>query len=102
MNKILVTLFLSCMAAQPAHAWYGWNVETGAEIEIGKGNLVRDGRTITILDSEDDEEKEVLVIDIYYDRNKNTMLEIEDDDGERRTFLMESYRQKKARKKGIR
>ena len=42
--------FLSIIASTPTLAWDGYDWERGSFVEIGKGNLVRDGREIEYYD----------------------------------------------------
>ncbi len=54
--KIFLTLsivFLSFFAKK-AQAWSGYDYETKTEIDIGQGNLVREGSLVEFYDSKDD------------------------------------------------
>ena len=80
-------LFL--MVAISCFAWGGYDLKTGACVEIGKGNLVRRGRDIEIYDCKDGKYKIVNVksiskvggsveIEVYdYEKNKIRILEME-------------------------
>lgn len=52
------------LGASFAFAWDGTDVETGGSVSIGKGNLVRPGRTIEIFDYEAGEYRDVEVQDM--------------------------------------
>jgi hypothetical protein len=70
----------------PAFAWDGIDVETGENVEIERGNLVRSGRDIEVYNHATGEYHEVTVEDI--DR-RGSAVEIEVYDyetGEYRTF----------------
>jgi hypothetical protein len=70
----------------PAFSWDGIDSETGAQVEIEKGNLVRSGRDIEVYDHDTGEYHDITVEDI--DRRGGSV-EIEGYDnntGEYRTF----------------
>ena len=48
------SLILSIFFAKNAQAWSGYDYETKTEIDIGQGNLVREGSLIQLYDSTDD------------------------------------------------
>ena len=54
--KIFLTssLFLLSFFVKNAHAWSGYDYENKTEIDIGEGNLVREGSLIQFYDSKDD------------------------------------------------
>ncbi|NMN69458.1 MULTISPECIES: DUF5334 family protein [unclassified Rhizobium] len=72
-----------------ALAWDGVDTETGSAVEIGKGNLVRTGRTIEIYDQEAGEYRDVDVESIQ--RNGSSVeIEVYDtESGEYRTLEMD-------------
>ena len=75
--------------ATPALAWDGIDAETGATVEIGKGNLVREGRDIEIYDGNTGEYRDVTVESM---RSSGSGVEVEVYDhssGEYRTLEME-------------
>lgn len=39
-----------CLSSPSAFAWDGVDADTGEAVEIGKGNLVREGKTIEVYD----------------------------------------------------
>ncbi len=63
------TSFIDCFA------WNGFERSTGAEIEIGSGNLVKEGEVIKFYDWESEEEKRAEVVSIEYSL-ASTRLEI--------------------------
>lgn len=78
-----------CFAA-PAFAWDGTDTGTGGSVEIGKGNLVRQGRDIEVYDHEAGEYRDVSVEGI---RRSGSDVEVEvydSESGEYRTFDMEA------------
>ncbi len=84
--KHIALLGFFFLSSNIAHSWNGYDWESGSYIEIDKGNLVREGRTIEIYDSETSEYKDVDVEHI--DQNGN--LEIYDPEtGEYREFDMD-------------
>jgi hypothetical protein len=53
--KIFLTFSLFFLNfAKKAQAWSGYDYETKTEIDIGQGNLVREGNFIEFYDSKDD------------------------------------------------
>jgi len=85
---ILAALAISAPASD-AFAWDGTDNETGTNIEIEKGNLVREGRDIEIFDHEDGSYRDVEVQSI---RRSGSSVELEVYDngtGQFRTFEME-------------
>jgi len=70
-------------------AWDGVDSDTGGSVEVGKGNLVRSGRTIEVYDADAGEYRDVEVQSI---RRFGGSVEVEvydSDSGEYRTFEME-------------
>lgn len=89
LKRLLTLLALSMIAASQVSAWDGVDSETGASVEIGKGNLVRSGRTIEVYDADAGEYRDVEVQSI---RRFGSSVEVEvydSDSGEYRTFEME-------------
>jgi len=89
--KRFAALFLLASFLYPSHtnAWTGQDADTGDEVEIHKGNLVRRGKTIEIYDVEQDEYHEVEVESI---RRVGNVVEVEVYDPEKdesRTLEME-------------
>lgn len=75
--------------ALPASAWDGVDSSSGADVEIGKGNLVRPGRNIEVYDHGSGEYRDVEVQSI---RRYGGSVEVEVydyDSGEYRTFDMD-------------
>lgn len=84
-------IILAALLAFPtiAFAWDGIDSETGASVDIGKGNLVRRGETIEIYDGKSGTYKDVEVNSI--DRNGGSVdVEIYDSEtGETRVLEMD-------------
>ncbi len=73
----------------PAFSWDGVDSSSGADVEIGKGNLVRPGRNIEVYDYGSGEYRDVEVQSI---RRYGGSVEVEvydNDSGEYRTFEMD-------------
>lgn len=76
--------------AAPSFTWDGTDTGTGGSVEIGKGNLVRQGRDIEVYDHEAGGYRDVTVEGI---RRSGSGVEVEVYDsvsGEYRTFEMEA------------
>lgn len=85
-----LTLAAALFFSSSALAWDGYNLNTGAEVEIGKGNLVRRGSTIDVYDYNSGEYKSVDVeairrtplgtveVDVYdYNTGESSTLEMD-------------------------
>ncbi|PDS28028.1 hypothetical protein CO650_28590 [Rhizobium phaseoli] len=80
-------MFLAATAS--CLAWDGVDSETGASVEIGKGNLVRSGETIEIFDQESGEYRDV---DVQSIQRSGSSIEVEvydSESGEYRTLEMD-------------
>ncbi|MDA9817939.1 DUF5334 family protein [Flavobacteriaceae bacterium] len=89
MNKIFITIFIFVAFVQNSFAWNGYDWKTGQVIEIGKGNLVRDGSMIEFYDWNDNEFHNARVIYID-DSSQGGELKVFDIDMEKdRIFDME-------------
>lgn len=87
-KAILFALALALMAST-AFAWEGYDYDKGSHVEIGEGNLVREGETIEIYDYGSGEYKDVEVNSIY-DNGSSVEVEVYDyDSGEYRTLDMD-------------
>jgi len=73
----------------PAAAWDGVDAETGATVEIGKGNLVRSGQKIEVYDSDAGQYRDVEVQSIQRSGGSVEVEVYDNDSGEYRTFEME-------------
>ncbi len=62
--SFIFSVFAALVLAWPAHAWDGTDVDTGNDVEIERGNLVRSGRDIEVYDYETGEYHDVTVEDI--------------------------------------
>lgn len=88
MNRMIL-LAVTVVLSGPAYSWEGTDTETGGSIEIGKGNLVREGRDIEIYDSETGSYRDVTIEDIN-SYGSGVEIEVYDSEsGEYRTFEME-------------
>lgn len=84
------TLFLLfAMNCIPALAWDGVDTSTGEAVEIGKGNLVRSGRTIEIYDYGSGEYKDVEVESIQRSGGSVEVEVYDPNTGEYRTLEMD-------------
>ena len=89
MNSVILATTAFLCGVSASQAWDGVDTDSGASIEIGKGNLVRQGRDIEIYDSDAGEYRDVTVESI---QRFGSTVEIEvydNDSGEYRTFEME-------------
>lgn len=75
-NFTLLTAFLIIKAAN-CFAWMGYDYVNGSEIEIGAGNLVREGEVIKFYDwnKEEDHNAEVRLVEYFFG---NTKIEVYD------------------------
>lgn len=81
-------LMLVCCALMPAVAlaWGGYDVDSGGNIEIESGNLVREGEMVEIYDYDADEYRDVSIESV----NGDGQLEVYDyETDEYRTFEMD-------------
>ncbi len=73
-----------------AYAWSGFDYDRKIDIDIGPGNLVREGSVIQFYDKSDDQYHTAKVL-WQQESSAGTTLQVEDlDEGVERTFLMES------------
>lgn len=89
LTRLLVLLALAILPPSQVGAWDGVDSESGGSVEIGKGNLVRSGRTIEVYDTDAGEYRDVEVQSI---RRFGSSVEVEvydSDSGEYRTFEMD-------------
>jgi hypothetical protein len=55
LNKAIINFIMrNSIFAKKAQAWSGYDYESKTEIDIGQGNLVREGSMIQFYDSKDD------------------------------------------------
>lgn len=59
MKTLILSLAAVIIMSSSVFAWDGYDYENAVYIEIGKGNLVRNGETIEIYDYGEGEYKEV-------------------------------------------
>lgn len=88
MSFIRLLILACCLATSPAFAWDGTDTDSGGEVEIEAGNLVRTGNDIEIYDYDSGEYRNASVESIQ--RTGSTVeLEVYDyDTGEYRTLEM--------------
>lgn len=89
LTRLLVLLGLAMVPPSQGRAWDGVDSDTGSSVEIGKGNLVRSGRTIEVYEADAGEYRDVEVQSI---RRFGGSVEVEvydSDSGEYRTFEMD-------------
>ncbi|WP_245441911.1 DUF5334 family protein [Rhizobium phaseoli] len=87
--RTLAVLGIFLAATASCLAWDGVDSETGASVEIGKGNLVRSGETIEIFDQESGEYRDV---DVQSIQRSGSSIEVEvydSESGEYRTLEMD-------------
>jgi hypothetical protein len=92
MQKTLkIILILICLASPfQALAWRGYDFENKADIEIGDGNLVREGLIIQFYDNQSDNFHTAKVI-FLEGMAGGTRLQVFDEDLQKeRTFIMEN------------
>ena len=88
--KILTILLIILFFNNPVFAWDGYDYENDTAIEIGKGNLVREGNIIKIYDWKADQYHEVQV-KLMEDSFNSVRLEVYDlDTKQNRVFEMEN------------
>lgn len=88
-KTLCVIAGLSLSSSFPAAAWDGVDAQTGASVEIGKGNLVRSGQEIEIYDSNTGGYRDVEVQSIQRSGGSVEVEVYDNDSGEYRTFEME-------------
>lgn len=89
--KTLVIFFAAfCLHANQSYSWTGYDYDNKTEIDIGPGNLVREGLVIQFYDSKTDNfhTAEILFMDSVVG---GTRIQLKDlDIKKERTFLMQS------------
>lgn len=84
-----VAFILAVMCVSTAYAWDGYDYESGADVEIEKGNLVRSGNDIEVYDYNDGEYKDVEVQNIVRSGNSVEVEVYDYGTGEYRMFDMD-------------
>jgi len=87
--KFMYCIVLACLSAGPAQAWDGYDSDTGAQIQIDRGNLIRRGSDIEYYDSDTGAYRSA---EVQTMRRFGSSVEVEVDDaetGETRTFEMD-------------
>lgn len=87
---ILFSIFISCVIAYSAFAWSGYDFDNKTEIDIGPGNLVREGMLIQFYDAKSDQFHSAKILFVE-EIAGGTRIQLKDlDEGEKeRTFIME-------------
>lgn len=84
-----LTLFSFAILANSANAWSGYDYDNKTEIDIGPGNLVREGLVIQFYDNRSDNFHTARVL-FSEEIAGGTRLQIKDlDSKEERTFIMQ-------------
>jgi hypothetical protein len=86
MRQVILLGVLLAGTTIPAAAWDGIDVETGGQVEIEKGNLVRSGRSVEIYYHEKNEYRDVDIEDINHSGNSVDIEVYDWGSGEYRTF----------------
>lgn len=90
LKKTLITATILITSSNSALAWSGYDYDNKTEIDIGEGNLVREGLVIQFYEQKDDNfhTAKILFIDSVAG---GTMIQVEDLDqnNKERTFIME-------------
>lgn len=93
-NKFILTfvimIFVVFFAVKNSFAWDGYDYENNAAVEIGTGNLVREGEVITFFDWETEEEHRAEVKSVESAFN-GTRLEVYDLNEEKDRVLNMQY-----------
>lgn len=88
MKLVILFVALTTFTAS-AHAWDGVNTETGNEVVIEKGNLVRTGRDIEVYDSNSGEYIDMSVESMTRTGNSVEIELYNSDTGETQTYEFE-------------
>ena len=84
----LATVAVSLLTFKPAFAWTGYDYDNKTQIEIGEGNLVREGLVIQFYDSKLDNYRTAKVL-FMESVAGGTRLQVKDlDTKEERTLIM--------------
>jgi hypothetical protein len=92
LQKIIITLFLTTLFLKlpSALAWSGYDFEDKTEIEIGEGNLVREGLIIQFYDTKLDNYRSAKVL-FLEESSGGSRLQVKDLDSKKeRVFIMEN------------
>ena len=85
----VIAVMLALILPTLSHAWDGYDYESGSYVEIGKGNLVREGLDIEIYDYDSGEYKDVEVQSINGNGSGAEVEVYDSDTGEYRTLDMD-------------
>lgn len=91
MQALFGAVLITCLMPTTAHAWTGYDSNAGSDVEIDKGNLVRQGQTIDFYDHSTNEYRTGDVESVSTSYGSSVEVEVYDhNSGEYRTFDMES------------
>ena len=85
----MLTLMLALSFPLLSYAWDGYDSETGAAVEVEKGNLVREGSEIEYYDHDAGGYKNVEVQNIQRSGSEVEVEVYDYEEGEYRTLIME-------------
>lgn len=90
-KKIFAFIFsILILAANPAFAWDGYDYENKTEVEIGPGNLVREGSMIQFYEAKSDQYY-TAKINLMESVASGTRIELKDlDNKQTRIFIMQN------------
>jgi hypothetical protein len=89
LKKILILLSL-LIASNQAKAWSGYDYDNKSAIDIGEGNIVREGLVIQFYDNQDDNFHTAKVLFLESIAG-GTQLQVQDlDQKKERTFIMDN------------
>ncbi len=83
------TAFSTLIFPKKLLAWDGYDYETNSAIEIGSGNLVREGLVFEYFDSRSNEYRSAEVIELNSLGDESELIVIDLEDDKQRTFIME-------------
>ncbi|MDA7705749.1 DUF5334 family protein [Rickettsiales bacterium] len=90
MNKIITTFFIIFfLNISPSFAWIGYEKDSTNMMEIGSGNLVREGLVIEFFDFNENKMHEAEVTQMQDDGNMIELTLFDVDLQKKRIFLME-------------
>lgn len=82
--------FATLLSSTQAFSWDGVDTQSGANVEIGKGNLVREGETVEVFDHGTGEYRDMEVQSIDGSGSSVELEVFDNESGEYRTLEMES------------
>lgn len=88
-SAFMVAFLAGVSLSAPALAWEGFDAESGATVEIERGNLVREGRSIEFYDHDKGEYREFEIDQMYRSGGSVTIEGVDVESGETRTLEMD-------------